>query len=298
MTQFWTNIKEAIVQLAGPQDPVSYAIPLFILLMLIELWIDLREKRELYHLKEAAASIAMGAGSVIINIFVKAFYFIVFSYLYQHFALFPEALAYTALGWILLVFADDFSFYWHHRLSHQVRILWAAHSNHHSSQDYNFAVALRQSWTEGFYKFIFWLWLPLLGFPPLMIFSMVSFSLIYQFFLHTQTVRKLGIWEYVLNTPSHHRVHHGSNVAYLDKNHGGILIIWDRLFGTFTPETEKVIYGLTKNIHTQNPVKIAAAEFVALWRDVRSASSWKEKLRYIFYPPGWRPQEKVEKISK
>ena len=289
MMQFWTNIKEAIVALAGPQDPVSYAIPLFVLLIIVELWIDLREKRALYHFKEAAASIAMGAGSVLINLFVKAFYFILFTYIYEHFALFSGALAYTALGWVLIVFADDFNFYWHHRLSHQVRILWAAHSNHHSSQDYNFAVALRQSWTEGFYKFIFWLWMPLLGFPPLMIFTMVSFSLIYQFFLHTQTVRHLGVWEYVLNTPSHHRVHHGSNVSYLDKNHGGILIIWDRLFGTFVPETEPVVYGLTKNIDTQNPVKIAVAEFVALWQDVKAAPSWKEKLKYIFYPPGWRP---------
>mgnify|MGYP005848749939 FL=1 len=289
MMQFWTNIKEAIVALAGPQDPVSYAIPLFVLLIIVELWIDLREKRALYHFKEAAASIAMGAGSVLINLFVKAFYFILFTYIYEHFALFSGALAYTALGWVLIVFADDFNFYWHHRLSHQVRILWAAHSNHHSSQDYNFAVALRQSWTEGFYKFVFWLWMPLLGFPPLMIFTMVSFSLIYQFFLHTQTVRHLGVWEYVLNTPSHHRVHHGSNTAYLDKNHGGIFIIWDRLFGTFVPETEPVVYGLTKNIDTQNPVKIAAAEFVALWQDVKAAPSWKEKLKYIFYPPGWRP---------
>jgi sterol desaturase/sphingolipid hydroxylase (fatty acid hydroxylase superfamily) len=281
----WLSI---MAQISGTNDPVTYAIPVFILLMVIEIWIDLKEKLQLYEFKEAAACLAMGLGSLVINLFVKAFYFYVFWKIYEHTGFFKEQLSFTVMGWVLLLFADDFSFYWHHRLSHEVRLLWAAHSNHHSSQDYNFAVALRQSWTEGFYKFLFYAWLPVLGFHPLMVFSMVSISLIYQFFLHTQVVKKLPAWiEFIFNTPSHHRVHHGVNLQYLDKNHAGIFIIWDRLFGTFEPEGEAVVYGLTKNIDTKNPVKIAVAEFKALWEDVRRAPTWKDKLKYIFYPPGW-----------
>lgn len=276
---------EYLQKLSGLKDPVSYAIPVFIILIIAEIWIDQKEKKDWYHKAEAWASIAMGAGSVIINIFTKFAYFLLFSYLYTH-------LSFTQLGfewwvWLLCFFADDFSFYWHHRLSHQIRILWAAHSNHHSSQDYNLAIALRQSWTEGFYKFVFYAWMPIVGFPPIMIFTMISISLIYQFFLHTQAIGKLGILEYIFNTPSHHRVHHGVNVAYLDKNHAGILIIWDRMFGSFQEEKEKAVYGLTKNISTKNPLGIAAAEYIQIWKDLKKSKKWQDKLKYLFKPPGW-----------
>jgi sterol desaturase/sphingolipid hydroxylase (fatty acid hydroxylase superfamily) len=151
--------------------------------------------------------------------------------------------------WILILFADDFTFYWHHRLSHEIRVLWAAHVNHHSSTTMNLATALRQSWAEQLYKYFWWLWLPVVGFPPLMILMMMSISLIYQYWVHTELIRKMPKWfEFLFNTPSHHRVHHASNVRYLDQNHAGILIIWDRLFGTFAEERddEKPVYGITK----------------------------------------------------
>jgi sterol desaturase/sphingolipid hydroxylase (fatty acid hydroxylase superfamily) len=276
---------EYLKKLSGLNDPVSYAIPIFVALILTEIWIDQKEKKDWYHKAEAWASIAMGAGSVLINLFTKFIYFLLFSYLYNNVSL--VQLGFEWWVWLLCFFADDFSFYWHHRLSHHIRILWAAHSNHHSSQDYNLAIALRQSWTEGIYKFVFYAWMPLVGFPPIMIFTMVSISLIYQFFLHTQAVGKLGFVEYIFNTPSHHRVHHGVNVAYLDKNHAGILIIWDRIFGTFQEEKEKVVYGLTKNIHTQNPFGIAAAEYIQIWKDLRKSKKWQDKLKYLFKPPGW-----------
>ncbi|MCS6794667.1 MAG: sterol desaturase family protein [Raineya sp.] len=279
------SFADYLAQLAGLNDPVTYAIPIFIALILWEAILDSKEKLEIYHQKEAWASIAMGAGSVVINLFTKFVYFIAFNYIYENIAIWQ--LGFEWWVWVLAFFADDFSFYWHHRLSHQIRILWAAHSNHHSSQDYNLAIALRQSWTEGFYKFLFYAWMPFIGIPPVMVFTMTSISLIYQFFLHTQMVKKLGFLEYFMNTPSHHRVHHGVNLKYLDKNHGGVLIIWDKLFGTFEPEQEKVVYGLTKNIQTHNPLLIATAEFKNIYKDLKKAPKFSDKLKYLFFPPGW-----------
>ncbi|MDX2002252.1 MAG: sterol desaturase family protein [Chitinophagales bacterium] len=279
--------------------PVLYAIPLFLIAIFLELAIDFYQKRKIYHdAKDSLASITMGIGSLIIGVGVKAFYFLIYFWLYNNLNVFgsPEAASATLgpdkwYAWVLLFFLDDFSFYWHHRLSHEVRILWAAHVNHHSSVNLNFAVALRQSWAEIFYKYIFWLWLPILGFHPVMILTMMSISLVYQFLQHTTLVKKLGPLEWFFNTPSHHRVHHASNIKYLDRNHAGILIIWDRLFGTFQEEDEEAPqYGITVNIHTYNPIKIASHEFVAIWQDVKSAKNWKDKLKYIFYPPGWSPE--------
>jgi sterol desaturase/sphingolipid hydroxylase (fatty acid hydroxylase superfamily) len=138
--------------------------------------------------------------------------------------------------------------------------------------------------------FIFWLWLPLIGFAPIMVLTMQSISLLYQFWIHTELVRRMGPLEWVLNTPSHHRVHHGSNQRYLDRNHAGVLIIWDRLFGTFEPEGEKVVYGLTKNINSYNPLRIAFHEWLDIWNDVRKADTWRLKLRYVFGRPGWKEE--------
>jgi len=191
---------------------------------------------------------------------------------------------------VLLFFADEFSYYWFHRTSHECRLFWASHVVHHSSQRYNLSTAVRQSWTSTFISWIFWMWLPLIGFQPLMVLTMQAISLLYQFWIHTQLVEDLGPLEFIFNSPSHHRVHHGANARYIDRNHGGTLIIWDRLFGTFEPEDaqDRPLYGLTKNIQTYNPVRIAFHEWVDLCRDVRSAPGWRNKLRYVFGRPGWR----------
>ncbi|MFN8277683.1 MAG: sterol desaturase family protein [Chitinophagales bacterium] len=270
-------------------DPVVYAIPVFLLLIGIELYINYREHRNLYNSGEAWSSIAMGLGSVAINVLMKGLAYGVFTIL-SNFRLFD--LGWHWYTWVLIFIADDFTFYWHHRLSHEIRILWAAHVNHHSAQSMNLAIALRQSWAELIYKYIWWLWLPLMGFPPLMILMMISFSLIYQFWVHTELIHRFPSWmEAIFNTPSHHRVHHASNIRYLDRNHAGILIIWDRLFGTFTEEREDEhpAYGITKNIHTNNPFKIASHEFIDLWHDVKNAKGWNNKMKYLFMPPGWSP---------
>ena len=170
---------------------------------------------------------------------------------------------------MLLFFLDDFAYYWFHRISHEVRLFWASHVVHHSSQYFNLSTALRQTWVPMTY-FPFWMPIALLGYPPYMILTMQAVSLMYQFWIHTERIGKLPRpIEFVFNTPSHHRVHHGANDIYLDRNYGGILIIWDRLFGTFQGEEEQVRYGLTKNIHTFRPFRVAFHEYQAMWRDVR-----------------------------
>lgn len=283
----WEFFKPILVDF---KNPVLFAIPFFLLLLGIEIWISYKEKRHFYKKKDSIASITMGLGSLFSDILAKSTAFVLFVWLYQNFGFFKAELSWTPLGWILLFFLDDFTFYWHHRLSHEVRILWACHVNHHSSQEYNLSTALRQSWTEIFYKYAFFLWLPLVGFHPLMVLTQISINLIFQFWIHTKMIKKLP-WpiELIFNTPSHHRVHHASNVRYLDRNHAGTLIIWDRLFGTFAEEVdeEPVVYGITTNIESFNPLVIASHEFRSLWKDIRRAPNLGAKLKYIFYPPGW-----------
>jgi sterol desaturase/sphingolipid hydroxylase (fatty acid hydroxylase superfamily) len=174
-------------------------------------------------------------------------------------------------------------------VSHDSRFFWAAHVNHHSSEFYNLSTALRQSWTTPLIGMIFWWPLAILGFSPEMIITQQAISLLYQYWIHTESIRSIGPLEWVFNTPSHHRVHHGSNVEYLDRNHGGILIVWDRLFGTFEPEVEKVHYGLTKNLRTFSLPIVAFHEWAALFSDVARAKTLGEALGYAFAPPGWRP---------
>ena len=272
-----------------PQIPnlIHLAIPGFLLLVLAEAIAGAVMRRDLYQLKDAAASLTMGTGNVIIGLGAKAMVFGVFTFLHK-FAIFK--IGYQWWAWLLVFFADDLTYYWFHRTSHECRLFWASHVVHHSSQRYNLGTALRQTWTGTLMSWVFWLWMPLAGFPPLMILTMQSISLLYQFWIHTELVRRMGPLEAVMNTPSHHRVHHGSNHEYLDRNHAGILIIWDRMFGTFVPEQEKVVYGLTKNINSYNPFRIAFHEWIDIWRDVRQAPTWRLKLRYVFGRPGWKQE--------
>lgn len=280
-------------------DPVAFAVPVFFLLIFIEWQVRKNRKMKPIDFKEAGASIGMGMISVVVDVIMKAIAIGFFFWLYQF--RFTDQLGPDSVEgffdwqwhkshwwvWILVFFGDDFTFYWHHRLSHEIRMLWTAHVNHHSSEEYNLSTALRQSPTEYMYKKIWWIWMPLLGFHPLMILTMMQLNLIYQFWIHTETIGKLGFLEKIFNTPSHHRVHHGSNVAYLDRNYGGILIIWDRIFGTFREEDEPVQFGITKNIHTHNLVKITFHELKNLAKDVRRSDKIKDKLRYLFLSPGW-----------
>lgn len=265
---------------------IYYAIPGFVLLLLAEVIFSAIEKKDLYETKDAVSSVAMGLGNVFFGLFTKAVIFGVYSFIYQ---LRLFTLGFEWWAWMLCFFADDLSYYWFHRTSHSVRFFWASHVIHHSSRKYNLATALRQNWTGNFTgTFLFWTWMPLLGFHPAMVMSMQAISLIYQFWIHTEAIHRLPRWiELVFNTPSHHRVHHASDIKYLDRNHAGVLIIWDRMFGTFMPEEERPIYGLTKNIYTYNPLRIATHEWVDIWKDLRRAHSLKDALHYLFDAPGW-----------
>jgi sterol desaturase/sphingolipid hydroxylase (fatty acid hydroxylase superfamily) len=279
-------------------DLVLYAIPAFVLLLAAE-WASYRHLGEHhadedpvgYDAKDTATSLSMGLGNLAINVGWKAVVVAAYAGL---FALAPWDLPDgAAWAWVLLFVLEDHSYYWFHRTHHQVRVLWASHVAHHSSQHYNLSTALRQTWTP-MTALPFWLPLPLIGFEPWQVLLAQSWSLVYQFWLHTERVGRMPRWfERVFNTPSHHRVHHGSNEQYLDRNHGGILIVWDRLYGTWEPEGQRVRYGLTSNIASHHPVHVAFHEFAAIWQDVRRARSWRDKAGYVLRGPGWAPPERA-----
>ncbi|AKF03770.1 Sterol desaturase [Sandaracinus amylolyticus] len=267
---------------------IYYAIPAFIITVALEaLYVRQRANVRGYETKDTFASLTMGVGNVLIAGVVKIGVIALWLFLYEHRIFDLPVSAWWV--WLLLFVCEDFCYYWFHRVSHESRFFWAAHVNHHSSTHYNLSTALRQSWTTPFTGIVFWLPLPLLGFHPGMILVQQAISLLYQYWLHVEWLPKLGPFEWIFNTPSHHRVHHGRNVKYLDRNHGGILIVWDRLFGTFEPEAETPDYGLTKNIETFHPVKIAFHEWLAIARDVMRARSLRDALGYVFGPPGWAP---------
>jgi sterol desaturase/sphingolipid hydroxylase (fatty acid hydroxylase superfamily) len=193
-----------------------------------------------------------------------------------------------ALGWLAAVAGWDLIYYWNHRFMHEVRALWAIHVVHHSSERYNLSTALRQPVAESLILSVPYGLLALLGVRPGVIETARGINLLYQYWIHTETIRSLGPLEQVLNTASHHRVHHGSQRQYLDRNHGSILIVWDRLFGTFEPEGERVVYGLTKNIDTYNPLRIASHEYAAIAHDVATARTWRDRVAHVVRGPGWQ----------
>ncbi|WP_249010746.1 sterol desaturase family protein [Conexibacter sp. DBS9H8] len=271
---------------------ILYAIPFFLATLAVE-WLQFRhdraEERESglvgYARADTLTSLAMGIGNVITNTAWKVVVVAVYAALYELTPLRISPAAWWA--WPALFVADDVAYYAYHRASHRVRVFWASHVVHHSSQHYNLSTALRQPWTPMTY-FLFWIPLALIGFPPWMILLEQSVSLTYQFFIHTERVRQL--WrplELVLNTPSHHRGHHGANAIYLDKNYGGILIVWDRLLGTFESESERVRYGLTRNLDTFNPLRVATHEWLAIAEDLRLARTWGDRIGFLLRTPGW-----------
>jgi len=275
-----------------PEIPnlILYAIPFFLVSVIIEGYIVFKKNKASYSFKDSVTSISMGLGNLAIGVLSNILVIFVISYLYENFRI--ASIPFTWWAWILILFGDDISYYWFHRFSHTTRFLWASHVIHHSSEKYNLSTALRQTWTGNFFSFVFFLALPILGFHPLMIFTQMSVSLLYQYWIHTELIHKMPKWfEAVFNTPSHHRVHHGTNPIYLDRNHAGIFIIWDKLFGTFQAELqeEKVVYGLVSNINTYNPLRVAFLEWYHLFRDVfTSNTSFFNRLKYFSMPPGWK----------
>ncbi|MFJ8015939.1 sterol desaturase family protein [Streptomyces sp. NPDC096339] len=274
-------------------DVVLWSIPAFVLLTVIEV-VSYRlhpdEDAAGYDAKDAVTSVTMGLGSIGFDLLWKIPVVAVFTAVYELTPLRVPFLWWTAL---LMLLVQDFLYYWQHRLHHVIRILWACHVVHHSSKRFNLTTALRQPWTSAT---TWWFYLPMvaLGVHPAAIPFCYGINLLYQFWVHTERIGKLPRpYEYVFNTPSHHRVHHASQGGYLDRNFGGILIVWDRMFGSWVGETERPVYGLTKNIDTHNPLRVATHEYAAIARDVRAADSWRERAGRVFRGPGWQPAQAV-----
>lgn len=265
---------------------IIWAIPAFLGLVALEAWFDARDRVGAgYERKDTVASLSMGVGNVLVNVGWKLAAFGAYSVV---FTWSPLDLGWAWPVWAVAFVADDFAYYWFHRLHHEVRLLWASHVPHHSSQYYNLSTALRQTWTP-WTGLVFWLPLAALGFNPFMLVTVGAVNLLYQFWIHTERIDRLHpAFEYVFNTPSHHRVHHGSQDQYLDRNYGGILILFDRWFGTFEPEEEAVRYGLTSNIETYNPLHVAFHEYGAIWRDVRRPGlTPRQRVGMVLAGPGY-----------
>jgi sterol desaturase/sphingolipid hydroxylase (fatty acid hydroxylase superfamily) len=276
-------------------DIVQLAVPFFLVTMLAELVIGRLTGRARYEAGDTLASLLMGGGNLVEGMLGGAFGFWVLA---QAHGLAPLPFAEQAWGWqpwvfVLCFVLDDLRYYWFHRFSHEIRWFWSSHVTHHSSQHYNLSTALRQTWTFTLVgAFVFRLPLVLVGFDPVMVAFVGGINLVYQYWIHTELITRLPRWfEAVFNTPSHHRVHHATNVRYLDRNYAGTLVIWDRLFGTFEVEdreAEPPRYGIVHQLGTLNPLRIAFHELVALLADVvRPGLSLRARLGYAFGPPGW-----------
>lgn len=271
----------------APFDPLPYAIPVFILAIVLEMAWARRRAPTAYEPRDTLTSLALGLGSTAANGLLAGVVMAAALWLWQFRA---ATLGWEWWVWIAAFVLDDFNYYWAHRTGHRVRWFWASHVNHHSSQHYNLSTALRQTWT-GFIAlaFVFRIWPVLLGFHPAMLATVAGVNLIYQFWIHTEAIGRCPRWfEAMMNTPSHHRVHHGTNPRYLDRNHAGVFIVWDRLFGTFQAERDDdpVRYGIVRQLGSFNVIWAAFHEWAGIARDVWRAP-WGSKLGYVWRVPGW-----------
>jgi len=264
-------------------NPVIIAIPFFAALIGLEAWHAYRTNSDACQKKDAWNNILIGSVSVAFGAFFGLFISVIYAFAYE---IAPYKFPVDAWwAWVILFFVDDFAYYVFHRISHESRLFWNFHVVHHSSEQYNLSVAVRQSWFSSLLHWVFYAPIMLLGFAPWMFFIMHGFNLIYQFWIHTKFIKSLGRLEYVLNTPSHHRVHHGVNDQYLDKNYAGALIIWDRLFGTFVPETEEPRYGIIKPVNSFNPLWINTHAWFEMYEALKKRKSLGGKLRCMFSSP-------------
>lgn len=268
---------------------IIYAIPVFFLLIGIELLIAKMSKLSYYRMDDAIANLSCGIGSQVSGIFLKTFTFIGYKYLYDHSVWKIEN---NILTFIILFIGVDFFYYWFHRLVHEISFLWGSHVVHHQSEEYNLTVALRQAWLQGAFSWVFYLPLAIIGFSPVVFLTVASLQTLYQFWIHTKLIGKMHpAIEYIFNTPSHHRVHHGVNPKYIDRNHGGTFIVFDRWFGTFQVEDEEVVYGITKQTNSWNPLWVNFDYWIDLFKTSFRVSSVKNFFLMMLKAPGWKPIE-------
>lgn len=275
---------------------ITLATPVFFLLIFAELLVGLIRKRNTYRLNDAINSLSLGVLSQVTGVFMKLLSIGIYAWLVEHVALFslsPD----NPLVWVSGLLVYDFCYYWLHRMGHEVNVLWAAHVVHHQSEDYNFSTALRQTSSGALFGWVFYTPMAVLGYPVEVFAVVALIDLLYQFWVHTQHIGKLGWFDRVFVSPSNHRVHHAVNDIYLDKNYGGILIVWDRLFGTFIEERddEKIVYGTRSPLRSWNPLWANLDGYKAIWLDAWRARRFSDKLRVWIAPPGWHPEDVLKR---
>jgi alkylglycerol monooxygenase len=269
-------------------NPIVMSIPIFFILIGIELVVERITNKKLYRLPDAIANLSCGITSQLSGLFLKVFAIGIYQLLHENFNLITWDK--TWVYWLALFLLADLAYYWAHRMSHEINLFWGGHVVHHQSEDYNLSVALRQSSLQVVWTFAFSLPLAFMGFETFDFAIMSAYITLYQFWIHTESINKMGWFEYIFNTPSHHRVHHGRDPKYIDKNHAGTLIIWDKMFGTFQEEEERPTYGITKPINSWNAEFANVSHYVEMGKDLKQITSWKDKIKYLFMKPGWLPE--------
>ena len=270
-------------------DIYAYGVPIVLLLITAEVIYSTVNGLGLYKFRDTLAGLGLLIGNFMVGLLTKSSIFFLYVYLYQFKFITVNELLPTWAVWIVTFVMIDFVYYWYHRFSHRVRFMWAVHMNHHSSEEMNFTVSLRQAWFGPITKVPFFIVMPLIGFDPIITAVAGVASTLWGVIGHTQWIRRLGVLEYILVTPSSHRVHHGSNECYIDKNYGNLLIVWDRLFGTFAEEIEPVRFGIRDNVKTFNPIKITFMFWQQMFLDFKNSKNQKERLLSFFGKPEWKP---------
>jgi len=282
-------------------NPLVYGVPCFLGLILLELTYSKHtNNKDLYQWKDLLSSLSLGVGSAVIAALVKTVSAIfIFTFIYEIFNPIVDGVRSNIFGWnsfgyvwyiwLLCMLLDDFTYYWFHRQNHMVRFLWAAHIVHHYSDNFNLGTAVRNGWFTILYKPFFYVWIVMIGFPPEMLVVCLGIEALWQFQLHTKYIHKMGVLEKFINTHTMHQVHHAKNLEYMDKNHGGILNIFDRIFGTWKELDEQVTieYGVTTPPNSYNIWKILTHEYKNIWQDMKKSSNWVHKFKYAFAAPGW-----------
>ena len=270
-------------------DVYAYGIPIVLLLIFAEVAYSSVKGLNYYNFKDTFAGIGLLLGNFLIGLMTKSSIFFIYVYVYKFKLITINDVLPVWAIWVVTFIAIDFVYYWYHRFSHRVRFMWAVHMNHHSSEEMNFTVSLRQAWFGPITKVPFFIVMPLIGFDPIITAVAGVASTLWGVIGHTQWIRRLGVLEYILVTPSSHRVHHGSNECYIDKNYGNLLIVWDRLFGTFAEEIEPVRFGIRDNVKTFNPIKITFMFWQQMFCDFKNSKNQKERLLSFFGKPEWKP---------
>ncbi len=266
-------------------NPIILSIPVYFILIAIEWIVSVAKLKNWYRINDTIGNIGCGITEQITGVFIKVLIIAAYTYIHEHYRIFD--IPHTWYRALVLFIAVDFLYYWAHRMSHEINLFWTGHVVHHQSEEYNLSVALRQGTFQKLFTMPFFWPLALLGFDPYWFLFVGAFTTLYQFWIHTEGIEKLGWFEYIFNTPSHHRVHHGRDPEYIDKNHAGTFIIWDRMFGTFQEEKHRPHYGITKPVQTFNPIKATLIPFADLVEDIKPVPGMLNKIQAVFRNPGW-----------